>query len=154
DSWFATPDAGVSLPIWYPNSDIEPLQDGTRYFTRLVSDMRLAKGGGAVQIAGWAVVKGSLSDSSVDWPLIPGDASTTIMALVNDLRSGNAEIRMLLNQFLQFDSPSIDDFPELLPILFALYVGLAPLQTLAQMNTDPAGYPVGFIAVTALAAIL
>ena len=148
------PDAGVSLPIWYPNSNVEPLQDGTRYFTRLVSDMRLAKGGGAVQIAGWAVVKGSLSDSSVDWPLIPGDASTTIMALVNELRGNSGNIRMLLNQFLQFDSPNIDDFPELLPILFAGFVALSPLQAFAHMNTDPAGYLVGFIGVTALSAVL
>ena len=152
--WFATPDPGVSLPIWYPNSDIEPLQDGNRYFARLVSDMRLSKGGGATQIAGWAVVKGSLSDSSVDWPLIPGDASTTIMALVNELRGNGGDIRMLLNQFLQFDSPTIDDFPELLPILCACFIALGPLQAFAHMNTDPAGYLVGFIGVATLSVLL
>lgn len=154
DNWFAQPDPGVSLPIWWPNSHIEPIQDGTPYFTRLVSDMRAAKNGGKVQVAGWAVVKGSQADSTVDWPLIPGDATTTIMALVNELRSNDADIRILLNRFLQFDSPTIDDFPELAIILLAFYAALAPLSVFAKMATDPAGYVVGFLAVAALETLL
>ena len=153
-AWLAAPDSGVSLPRWYAGSDLEPIQDGTPYFTKLVGDLRSAKGGGAAEIAGWAVVKGSLSDSSVDWPLIPGDASTTLMSLVNELRGDNAQVRMLLNQFLQFDSSTIDDFPELLPLLFAFYISLSPLQALAKLNTDPAGYVAGLIAVGALTAVL
>ncbi len=154
DNWFATPDPGVSLPIWWPNSNIEPIQDGTPYFSRLVPDMRAAKNGGKVQVAGWAVVKGSQSDSSVDWPLIPGDASTTVMALVNELRGNSADIRILLNQFLQFDSPTIDDFPELLIILLAFYCALGPLAAFAKMATDPGGYLMGFVGVAALNILL
>lgn len=155
-AWLAVPDNGVSLPRWHTNNNVEPLQDGTRYFTRLVADMRSAKGGGAVQIAGWAVVKGSLSDSTIDWPLVPDDASTTIMALVNELRNSGSgtNVRMLLNQFLQFDSETLDDFPELLPILFVVAAAPMLLQALASMNTDPAGYVVGMVAVAALTAIL
>jgi phosphatidylserine/phosphatidylglycerophosphate/cardiolipin synthase-like enzyme len=152
--WMAEPDDGVSLTRWSADSHVEPLQDGTRYFTRLVEDMRTTKNGGAVQVAGWAVVKGSLTDSSVDWPLIPGDKSTTFLALVQELHGGNAKVRILLNQFLQLDSATFDDGPELAPILFALFVSLAPLQGLAGLNTDPAGYLVGWIGVAALIAIL
>ena len=154
DAWFAQPDAKVSLPIWWPYSNIETIQDGTPYFTRLVSDMRAAKNGGKVQIAGWAVVKGSQANSSVDWPLIPNDASTTIMALINELRSNGSDVRILLNQFLQFDSPTIDDFSELTLILFGFYCSLGPLQAFAKMATDPGGYLMGFLGVSALTILL
>ena len=63
-------------------------------------------------------MKGSLPDSKVDWPLVPGDASTTLLNLINELRGAGVDYRMLVNQFLQFDSPTFDDFPELVPIIF------------------------------------
>ena len=154
DAWFAEPELGVSLPRWYPDSHVEPIQDGTPYFKRLVDDLRAAKGaGGAAQIAGWAVVKGALEDSSVDWTLVPDDATTTLLALVQELRGAGSEVRMLLNQFITFDKPPIDDFEKFLPILFAVYAALSPLQALAKLNTDPAGYVVGFVAVAALTLI-
>lgn len=152
--WLQPPDLGVSLPRWHANTHIEPLQDGTRYFTRLVEDMRSAKVSGAVQIAGWAVVRGSFTDSSVDWPLIPGDMSTTILSMINEVHGSGAEVRLLLNQFLQLDSQTLDDFPELIPILFGVVAALGPLQAFAKLPTDPAGYTVAFIAYAALTTIL
>lgn len=158
-SWLAAPDAGVQVARWWPNSNVEPIQEGTPYFTRLVGDLRSAKPSsgnpaGAAQLAGWAFVKGSLKDSSVDWPLIPGDGSTTYLNLVNELRGAGVPFRMLVNKFLQWDSQTLDDFPELVPILFALYMSLSPLQALLKMQTDPQGYLMGFIAVAALTTIL
>jgi phosphatidylserine/phosphatidylglycerophosphate/cardiolipin synthase-like enzyme len=152
--WLAAPDAGVAVQRWNPGSFIEPLQEGNTYFARLVQDLRAAKPGGAAQMAGWAFVKGSLPDSTVDWPLVPGDTSTTLLNLINELRGAGVDYRMLVNQFLQFDSPTFDDFPELVPIIFTLYAALMPLQVFAHMQTDPAGYMVGFIAVGALSGIL
>lgn len=159
NDWLQVPDAGVQVARWHANSNVETIQEGTPYFTRLVADMRCAKpaGGnpaGALQLAGWAFVKGSLRDDSVDWPLVPGDNSTTILNLINELRGANVNVRMLVNRFLQWDSQTLDDFPELVPMLFALYLSLSPLQTLLKMQTDPAGYVVGFIAVAALSGIL
>jgi phosphatidylserine/phosphatidylglycerophosphate/cardiolipin synthase-like enzyme len=153
-AWLAEPDPGVSLPRWHANSHIEPIQDGTPYFRRLVTDVRSAKGGGKAEIAGWAVVKGSLTDSALDWPLIPEDASTTILALVNELRGSGSgtDIRLLLNRFVQFDNEVLDDFPELIPIVFAVLSASAPLHLLLELKTDAAGYAVGFIAVAGLLA--
>jgi phosphatidylserine/phosphatidylglycerophosphate/cardiolipin synthase-like enzyme len=155
NQWIASPDAGIpAARRWYANSLVEPIQEGTPYFTRLVGDMRAAKPGGKVEMAGWAFVKGSQADSKVDWPLIPGDASTTLLSLINELRGGGVELRMLVNQFLRFDNPTLDDFPELGALLFALYASLSPLQALLSIQTDPAGYMVGFIAVVGLEAEL
>jgi phosphatidylserine/phosphatidylglycerophosphate/cardiolipin synthase-like enzyme len=158
-AWLAPPDAGVQVQRWNANSFLEPIQEGNPYFARLVQDVRSAKpsGGGpsgAVEMAGWAFVRGSQTDSSVDWPLVPGDASTTLVNLITELHGAGVDVRLLLNQFLRFDSASLDDFPELVPILFAFYAGLAPLQVLASVNTDPAGYVIGLLAVAALTTVL
>jgi phosphatidylserine/phosphatidylglycerophosphate/cardiolipin synthase-like enzyme len=139
---------------WNANSFLEPIQEGNPYFARLVADVRSAKPSGAVEMAGWAFVRGSQTDSSVDWPLVPGDATTTLLNLIGELRGAGVDVRLLLNQFLRFDSGSLDDFPELVPILFAFYAGLAPLQVLAKLQTDPAGYVIGMLAVAALSAVL
>jgi phosphatidylserine/phosphatidylglycerophosphate/cardiolipin synthase-like enzyme len=153
DQWMAAPDAPIAATRrWYANSFLEPIQEGTPYFTRLVGDMRAAKPGGKVEMAGWAFVKGSQSDATVDWPLIPGDSTTTLLNLINELRGSTVEVRMLINQFLRFDSSTLDDFPELGAILFALYASLSPLQALLSLQTDPAGYVVGLIAVVAIEA--
>ena len=153
DQWLTIPDAGVQVARWNANSFLDPIQEGTPYFARLVQDLRTAKPNGAAELAGWAFVKGSQSDSTIDWPLIPGDSTTTLLALINELRGQNVEMRLLVNQFLRFDSPTLDDFPELTPILFAIYAALI-LGPLWSMQTDPAGYLVGLIAVVALNIIL
>lgn len=150
DLWLAAPNPGVRVARWQKDSAIETIQEGTPYFARLVTDLRAAKPSGKVELAGWAFVKGSAPDATVDWPLIPGDASTTILGLIQELRGAGVEVRMLVNQFLRFDAPALDDFPELAPILVALWGSLGPLQALVGMSTDPAGYVVGLIAVAAI----
>lgn len=154
DAWLADRDPGVGVSRWNRDSLIEPIQEGNPYFAALVADLRAAKPGGKAQLAGWAFVKGSLADSTVDWPLVPGDASTTLLNLIGELRGSNVELRMLVNQFLNFDSQTLDDFPELTPILFAFYTSLSPLQALLKLQTDPAGYVIGFLAIAALTAVL
>ena len=157
-AWLATPEPGVATRRWWANSNVEPIQEGTPYFARLVTDLRSAKPSnghppGAAQFSGWAFVKGSLKDDSVDWPLVPGDESTTFLNMVNELRGAGVNFRMLVNQFLQWDAQTLDDFPELVPILFAAYLALSPLQALLKLQTDPQGYVVGMIAVAALSTI-
>jgi phosphatidylserine/phosphatidylglycerophosphate/cardiolipin synthase-like enzyme len=154
DLWLAPPDAGVQVKRWNANSLLVPIQEGTPYFTQLVTDLRAAAAGGKAEFAGWAFVRGSQSDSTVDWPLVPGDPSTTLLKLVQELRAKPIDVRMLVNQFLRFDSAALDDFPELGPILFALYASLSPLQALLSIQTDPAGYVVGLIAIAALEVVL
>ncbi len=159
NDWFATPPAGVQVARWHANNYIETIQEGNPYFARLVDDIRCAKpsGGkpaGAVEFAGWAFVKGSLKDLSVDWPLVPGDSSTTILNLITELHGAGVDVRLLVNRFLQWDSSTIDDAGYILPVLFAVYAALWPLQTLLKLQTDPQGYVVGLIAVAALSTVL
>jgi phosphatidylserine/phosphatidylglycerophosphate/cardiolipin synthase-like enzyme len=152
--WFAPPDAGVQINPWTADNFIEPIQEGTPYFTRLVADLRSAEPDGKVEMAGWAFVKGSQADSTVDWPLMPGDASTTLVNLIKELQGKNVDVRMLVNQFFRFDSTSLDDFPELAPLVFALYASLIPGQALFGLQTDPAGYAIGLIDLVALEIVL
>ncbi len=154
DLWIASPDLGVQMHRWNADSALEPIQEGNPYFARLVTDLRTAKPGGKVELAGWAFVKGSQTDSTVDWPLIPGDASTTLLNLINELRASTVNVRMLVNQFMRFDSATLDDFPELAPILFAVYGALSPLQLIFKIQTDPAGYMIGLLALAALEIVL
>jgi phosphatidylserine/phosphatidylglycerophosphate/cardiolipin synthase-like enzyme len=154
NAWLAQPDAGVSVQRYNRDSFVEPIQDGNPYFARLVTDLRSAKPNGAAGLAGWAFVKGSLADSTVDWPLIPGDDSTTLLNLIKELNTAGVNVRLLVNKFLQFDSQSIDDFPELIPILFVLYLSLSPLQALLKLQTDPQGYAIGLLAVGALGGLV
>lgn len=154
DAWLAIPDAGVQVNRWNPNSFLEPIQEGIPYFRRLVDDLHAAKPGGKAELAGWAFVKGSQADPTVDWPLVAGDPQTTLLNLVHDLSSNGVTVQMLVNKFLRFDSPTLDDFPELGPIIFALYTSLSPLQVLLGMQTDPAGYVIGLLAMAALEIVL
>lgn len=153
DKWLTPPDPGVQVRRWNPGTFIEPIQEGTPYFKRLVADLRTAKPNGAAELAGWAFVKGSLTDPTIDWPLAV-DPTTTLISLVNELRAQNVDVRFLVNKFMQFDQPTFDDFPELGPILLALYMSLSPLQVLLELQTDPAGYAIGLIAVAALEFVL
>jgi phosphatidylserine/phosphatidylglycerophosphate/cardiolipin synthase-like enzyme len=152
--WLAAPDAGVQVNRWNSDSFLEPIQEGIPYFRRLVDDLHSAKPGGKAELAGWAFVKGSQADKTVDWALVPGDPQTTLLNLVHDLSNNGVTVQMLVNKFLRFDSPTLDDFPELGPILFGLYASLSPLQALLSIQTDPAGYVVGLLALEALEIVL
>ncbi|HEX3532050.1 MAG TPA: phospholipase D-like domain-containing protein [Thermoanaerobaculia bacterium] len=165
DPWFAWPDAWVELPRWNPDSHVEPIVDGNPYFARLVKDLRSAKGGGAVGFAGWAFVKGSLANpDTVDWPLVPGAADTILLALVQELIASAppppplppTTVKFLVNQFLQFDVPELDDLdvPILPGLLLATYASLMTLQTFNLLATDPAGFVVASIPLTATSTIL
>ena len=154
DVWLATPDNGVQVNRWNAGSFLDPIQEGTPYFGRLVDDLRAAKPNGKAELAGWAFVKGSQADPTIDWPLVPGDPQSTLLNLVHDLSDNGVQVQMLVNQFLRFDSPTLDDFPELGPILFALYASLSPLQALLKIQTDPAGYVIGMLAIAALEIVL
>jgi hypothetical protein len=109
-SGWRSPTAGVAMSRWNPNSLVEPIVDGNPYFARLVADLRAAKPGGGVELAGWAFVKESLPYSSVDWPLVPGADDTQLLVLVKELVGESVQVKFLVNQFLQFDSPHLDDF--------------------------------------------
>ena len=150
--WLATPESGVLVKRWQPNSNVEMILEGIPYFKKLVPDIKSAMtstpaNAGAVEFSGWDFVRGSLYDTTVDWELVPGDPNSTIFNLISTLHQNNGNPGLLVNQFLQFNSPQLNDFPELAPILMALYAALAPFQALAP--TDPAGYIVGFLAVEA-----
>src|SRR5439155_9826004 len=55
DRWLAPRTPGViGLPRWTTGNTVEPIIDGNAYFARLVPDLRAAKTGGAVGLAGWA----------------------------------------------------------------------------------------------------
>jgi phosphatidylserine/phosphatidylglycerophosphate/cardiolipin synthase-like enzyme len=159
DAWFATRDDKVTdIPRWRSASHIEPIVDGNPYFARLVDDIRSAKNGGAVDFAGWAFVLKGNADFQDDWPLIPGankaPNDTRLVSLVNELITNNAQVKFLVNQFLQFDAPSLDDFAGLTGILFALYGALMPFNAYRILATDPAGFCVGILAITAAGVIL
>lgn len=152
--WLAAPTTGVAMGRWNANSFVEPIVDGNPYFARLVTDLRAAKPSGGVELAGWAFVKESLPDPSLDWPLIPGQDDTQLLALTNELVGAGVPVKYLVNQFLQFDSPSLDDFTALIGILIGLYAALMPFQAFNVMATDPAGFGVMLVVVTATGVIL
>jgi phosphatidylserine/phosphatidylglycerophosphate/cardiolipin synthase-like enzyme len=154
EQWLADTTPGVLVNRWNPNSFVEPIQEGTPYFTRLVEDMRKAKPNGGVELAGWAFVKSSLRDSKLDWPLVPSDHESTLLKVITDLHQSGVDVRVLVNQFMQVDNSTIDDFPELLPIMFVLFASLSPLQVLLKMQTDPAGYGVALVAFASLATVV
>jgi phosphatidylserine/phosphatidylglycerophosphate/cardiolipin synthase-like enzyme len=163
DAWLAQRDDGIVLPAWHPGSRLKPLVDGNAYFADLASELLQLGGGhnagkGIVELAGWAFVKGSLADSSIEWPLVPGqdqgDNDTRLLSLVKNLKAKGVAMRFLVNQFLQFDSPNIDDFPELNLLLLALWSALGPAQALFQKMTDPAGYILGLGAAVIVYGIL
>ncbi len=155
--WLAPRDAGVTgLARWRPDSRVEPIVDGNPYFARLVEDLRSAKPGGAVGLAGWIFVKGSLPDPTLDWPLVPGADDTRLVPLVKELRNAGVTVKFLVNNLLRFAPglTALDDLPFLTGLLFGLYASLVPLQALDVVQTDPAGFAVGFVLVTAAGTLL
>ena len=129
DRWLAPRSAGVTgLPRWTTGNTLEPILDGSPYFARLVPDLRAAKNGGAVGLAGWAFVKDGLLDPSKPWSLLPEDNSTELIPLLDELIKGNAAVRILANQFLQLSEADLQ----------GLQVDAAVALTLALMLLMPA----------------
>lgn len=158
-AWLADHEQGVNVSRWTSGNLIEPIQEGNPYFAALVSDLRATKPTGAqtagkAQLAGWAFVHGSQADPAIDWPLIPGDGSTTFLNLVKELKDAGVGVQMLVNKFLQFDSTALDDFPELRFFLYAYFGSLMGGGVLKLVQTDPAGYMMAFIAIAALSGVL
>ncbi len=145
--WLAARSSGVTaLERFTQGSIVEPIVDGTPYFARLVSDMRAAKAGGAVQLAGWVFVKESLRDRSKPWSLVPEDNTTELVALIGELVGGGADVRMLVNQFLQIsdaDLATVHTDAEVLLLGILALMGIT--QAARWITTDEAGW-VGLVA--------
>jgi phosphatidylserine/phosphatidylglycerophosphate/cardiolipin synthase-like enzyme len=100
--WLAPRSAGVTgLLDWTVGNIFEPIVDGIPYFDRLVQDLRAAKGGGAVELADWEIVIESLQDKTKPWSLRPEDNSTEVLALIDELITGAANVLVLVNPNLQ-----------------------------------------------------
>jgi phosphatidylserine/phosphatidylglycerophosphate/cardiolipin synthase-like enzyme len=142
DSWFAPRSAGVTeMERWTPGNEVEPIVDGIPYFARLVPELRAAKNGGAVQLAGWAFVKEGLQDKTKPWSLLPEDDSTELVPLIEELISGKANVRMLVNQFLQISDQAIEELhADAAVAVLGAYVGLGISQFAHWTTTDPAGW--------------
>lgn len=152
DEWLAPVDDGVLVKRWTANNSVEPIVEGTPYFARLVEDMRLAKPGGAVELAGWTFRKGSLEDSTLEWPLIPGDDSTRLLSLVRELHNAGVPMRFLVNKFLQINGPSIDDAVWLMPLLMMATGVWAMLIGNGALATNPASIAIGMVATVGVTA--
>jgi phosphatidylserine/phosphatidylglycerophosphate/cardiolipin synthase-like enzyme len=152
--WFAAPTPGVALPRWNANSLVEPIVEGTPYFRRLVADIRAANPGGAVQLAGWTFAKGSLEDATVEWPLVPGDDTTRLLKLVQDLHAAGVPTRFLVNQFLQSNVDLIDDAPWLLPFLLAAFGLLPILVASGALKANAGGFGAGMLAILGATIVL
>jgi phosphatidylserine/phosphatidylglycerophosphate/cardiolipin synthase-like enzyme len=140
--WFAQRSAGVTgMERWTKGNALEPLVDGMPYFARLVPELRAAKGGGAVQLAGWAFVKEGLQDPTKPWSLLPEDDTTELVALIGELVGGGASVRLLVNQFLQITDAQLDTIrADAAVVLLATLVGLGITQFAHWTTTDPAGW--------------
>jgi phosphatidylserine/phosphatidylglycerophosphate/cardiolipin synthase-like enzyme len=142
DGWLAPRTAGVTgLSRWTTGNTVEPIVDGNAYFARLVPDLRSAKAGGAVGLAGWAFVKEGLLDPSKPWSLLPGDDSTELVALVDELVTGGADVRILANQFLQItdaDLAALRD--DVVVALVAALILLMPFSALGTVWLNPIGW--------------
>ncbi len=143
DSWFALRPADVmGLDRWHRNNMVEPILDGTPYFRRLVVDLRAAKNGGGIHLAGWAFIKDSVLDKTQEWPLVPEDETTRLVPLTRELVTGGAKMRFLVNQFLQVPPGGLDDVEAAQLILFGLFAALIPAQALGALTTDAGGFGV------------
>jgi phosphatidylserine/phosphatidylglycerophosphate/cardiolipin synthase-like enzyme len=107
DEWFAQPPASSALPRWRTDSHVEPIVDGTPYFRRLVPDLRSAENHGSAWLAGWVFQKEALKEPADRWPLVPGDDTTQIVTLIRELNANQADVRMLVNQFVQVDGSQL-----------------------------------------------
>ena len=152
--WFAAPETDVHVEHWNANNLVEPIVEGTAYFTRLAGDMRAAKPGGAVQLAGWVFTKGSLEDSTLDWPLVPDDDTTTLLKLVTELRNDSVAMRFLVTKFLQLNQSTIDDAIWVLPLLMCAYGLFAVVAGNTKVSINPAALGIGFLGIPLITAAL
>ena len=148
NAWMADRDpqgTGAGLQRWNANSFLDPIPDGNPYYVRLVDDMRLTKGGGGgIGFAGWAFVKESLLDKTLQWPLVPGQDDTTFLKLVKDLNDHSSQVRLLVNQFIQVENNTFDDGDKVLAALWAVFAATFPFTAFGAVATDPAGFGVLF----------
>ena len=143
--WLAERDnLGVTpLARWNANSFLDPIPDGNPYFARLVDDLDKAQGlGGGVGFAGWAFVKESLLDKTNTWPLIPFNDATVFKQLIQNLNDSKAQVRLLVNQFLQVENNSFDDGQDVLAVLWGLFAANFPAAAYGWFTTNPAGFGV------------
>ena len=140
--WFAPRTAGVTgMRRWTLGNAYEPIVDGSPYYARLVPELRAAKGGGAVQLAGWALVKEGLHDSTKPWSLLPEDDTTEVVALVDELIRGGADVRLLVNEFVRVTDAELDLLRwDVQLLIFLAISGIAFGQVLRRITTDPTGW--------------
>jgi phosphatidylserine/phosphatidylglycerophosphate/cardiolipin synthase-like enzyme len=141
DLWLPPRRAGVTgLQRWSSGNHVAPIVDGLAYFAHLVPDLRSAKGGGAVGLAGWAFVMEALADPTKKWSLLPEDDSTQLVALVQDL-AGSADVRLLVNQFLQISDDELDALNDDAAVaLVALILLLDAASVFGKLALNPAGW--------------
>ena len=142
DRWLAPRSAGVTgLHRWSTGNNIEPILDGSPYFARLVPDLRAAKNGGSVGLAGWAFVKDGLLDPSKPWSLLPEDNSTEVLPLLDELINGGAGVRILANQFLQISDADLQTLQDDAAVALTLAIMLLmPASAFGAVQFDPIGW--------------
>ena len=97
-------------------SRMEPLVDGDAAFARLLEDLDHAKGdGGAAYFAGWAFN---------DFPLRPGDDSTTLINLASGIQANGGTARVLAAQFLQATPHALQELSDEAGLIFVVLAGI------------------------------
>ena len=142
NSWLPPRSAGVTgLHDWTAGNHLEPIPDGLPYFANLVPDLRSAQHGGAVAMAGWAFVKEALADPTKAWTLLPEDDSTQLVQLIGDLKTNNADVRILVNQFVQVSDAGLDALRADAAVAFVLLMLLMlGAHAYDQLQLNPAGW--------------
>lgn len=125
---------------------VEPILDGLDYFARLVPDLRTARQGGAATLAGWAFVKGAVVDPTKVWTLLPHDDSTQLVKLITDLLDDDAQVRLLVNQFVQLSDDDLKSMSSDMVVVLTLLMMLAEgMFALGKLSINPAWwFPAGF----------
>ena len=104
-------------------------------------DLRAAKNGGAVGLAGWAFVKEAFYDPTKVWSLLPQDNSTELVSLMHELTTNGAQLRLLVNQFMQLSEADLDALRADVGVaLVMVYMLLQGVSALRKLHLDPAGW--------------
>jgi phosphatidylserine/phosphatidylglycerophosphate/cardiolipin synthase-like enzyme len=132
DAWYAVRDSTTSplLARWRANSHVEPIVDGTPYFTRLVPDLRSAKGGGSARLAGWIFLNDPMKEP---WPLIPDQDDTELISLIRELNDNGADVRVIINKLLKVEQQSVIEESKVV----AAVAALALIIFIAKVKADP-----------------
>jgi phosphatidylserine/phosphatidylglycerophosphate/cardiolipin synthase-like enzyme len=139
--WLAPPRADVTgVQRWCPNSHVEPIVDGTPYFTRLVTDLKDATNGGGAHFIGWAFTKGSVIDPTKPWDMVPWDDSTQLIPFLQKLVGQNCTLRFIANQLILLENNPLQDDAFVLQVLAACYLATVVLEGFGKMTTDPSGF--------------